>query len=90
MLALLTVPTVAIAQPLRDDPELFVGRSYACTHNPSQETTKAAACDNLKRDRAALLQRYRNQPKILAMIAHPERVKRVGYVGIDRYPAPPK
>ena len=78
------------AQPLPNDPILFVERSYACSHSLSAETRQAAACDRLERDKADLLNRYRNDPKTLAMIAHPERVKHVGYVGVDRYPAPPK
>jgi hypothetical protein len=72
---------ISMAQPLPNTPELFVRRSYVCSHQRSTEYRRLAACDSLKRDKADLLRRYRDQPKILAMINHPERVRSVGYVG---------
>jgi hypothetical protein len=88
--AVLAVPAVASADAWSENADLFVNRSYVCAHSPTRASQQAAACDHLERDRAALLQRYHDQPKVLAMIRHPERVRQVGYVGVDQYPAPPK
>jgi hypothetical protein len=68
----------------RQDVGLFIGRSYVCSHRPSAEAQKDAACGALDQDKAALMRRYQGQPDILRAIMQPEKVKRVGYVGILR------
>jgi hypothetical protein len=73
----------AFGQP-PNTPELFVSRSYVCSHHPSVDASQNAGCENLERDRAELLRRYEGQPKILGMIMHPEKVRSVGFVGVDQ------
>jgi hypothetical protein len=68
------------------DVALFVSRSYVCNHQPSSDDRTAADCQNLDRDKSVLLRRYHDQPDILAMINHPEKVRHVGFSGVDRYP----
>jgi len=66
----------------------YLSRNFVCGRHASAADRKAADCENIERDKAALLRQYRDQPDFLNAINHPETVKRVGFSGVDNIPEP--
>jgi hypothetical protein len=87
-----TVPVSAEAAslPIATDVVSFVNLFHICSLKEyrSKAAQRKLGCDEIERDRANLLSRYRDQPKNIAMILHPDAVRMVGFIGVEQHSKP--